>query len=230
MQELLLNKEYRADILFFAASVALVVLYHLYLRYRLRNNPHYSFQGVIRITRTRWVSDIMADPSRTIVGVQTLRNSTMAATFFASTAILLIMGTLTLSGQSDKLTESWHLLNVLGSSKPGIWIAKVIFLLSDFMVAFFSFAMSVRLFHHVGYLLRMPANDQPGIVTPKTVALHLNRAGYYYSIGMRAYYLSIPLVFWLFGPRFMLFATVVLIFVLYRTDRAPELDQGSVLD
>ena len=210
------------DLLFLAASISLIILYHLYLRFRLRNNPHYTFQSVIRTARTRWVAEIMADPSRVIVGVQTLRNSTMAATFFASTAILLVMGTLTLSGQSDKLTESWHLLNLFGSSHPGMWIAKVIFLLSDFLVAFFSFALAVRLFHHVGYLLGVPAASRPDSISENSVALHLNRAGFYYSIGMRAYYMSVPLVFWLFGPQFMLFATLVLIIVLYRTDRAPE--------
>jgi len=222
LQEFVLNREFRADLLFLGASTVLIALYHLYLRYRLRSDPHYTFQAVIRIARTRWVADIMNDPTRVIVGVQTLRNSTMAATFFASTAILLVMGTLTLSGQSEKLTASWHLLNLSGSSHPGIWIAKVIFLLSDFLVAFFSFAMAVRLFHHVGYLLGVPAAVRPDSITATSVALHLNRAGYYYSIGMRAYYLSVPLVFWLFGPWFMLLATLVLIFVLYRTDRAPE--------
>jgi uncharacterized membrane protein len=40
---------------------------------------------------------------------------------------------------------------------------------------------------------------------------------------MRAYYFLVPLVFWLFGPHFMLLATVSLIFVLYRIDRAPKI-------
>jgi hypothetical protein len=33
----------------------------------------------------------------------------------------------------------------------------------------------------------------------------------------------VPLVFRLFGPHFMLLATVGLIFVLYKIDRAPKL-------
>jgi uncharacterized membrane protein len=54
------------------------------------------------------------------------------------------------------------------------------------------------------------------------VAITLNRAGRFYSIGMRAFYYTVPLVFWLFGPHFMLVATAVLIAVLYRLDRAPK--------
>ena len=215
-------KEYLSDFLFLGASALLLIAYHQYLRLCLRKNPHYTIQGVLRAARAAWVEDVMHDPSRSIVGVQTLRNSTMAATFLASTSVLLIMGTLTLSGQSDKLMTSWHQLNVVGSAHAGIWITKVLFLLSAFLVAFFSFAMAVRLFHHVGYLLGVPPELRPAGVTPELTALHLNRAGRYYGIGMRAYFFSVPLVFWPFGPHLMIAATVVLIVVLYHLDRAPH--------
>ncbi|MEJ2345230.1 MAG: DUF599 domain-containing protein [Gammaproteobacteria bacterium] len=215
-------EEYLTDFVSLAISAVLLACYHIYLRLKLRRNPLYTFQSVTHTARQAWVHGIMEDEAKGILGVQTLRNSTMAATFFASTAVLLVMGTLTLSGQSEKLTTSWHHLNVLGSLHPGVWIAKVLFLLSDFLVAFFSFAMAVRLFHHVGFLLAVPAERRPAAITPHTVALHLNRAGRYYSVGMRAYYFAVPLVFWLFGPHFMISATVVLIAVLYHVDRAPR--------
>ena len=58
-------------------------------------------------------------------------------------------------------------------------------------------------------------------MNPYHVAIHLNSAGHYYTIGMRSYYFMVPLVFWLFGPHLMLLATLLLIFMLYRLDRAP---------
>lgn len=222
MPEIHWIEEYLTDVISLAISTVLLAAYHLYLLLKLRQNPQYTFQSVTRAARKAWVQGIMEDPNRGLLGVQTLRNSTMAATFFASTAVLLVMGTLTLSGQSEKLTTSWQQLNVLGSLHPGVWIVKVLLLLSDFLVAFFSFAMAVRLFHHVGYLLAVPVDQRPDGVTPHSVGLHLNRAGRYYSIGMRAYYFSVPLVFWLFGPHFMVSATIVLIAVLYHVDRAPH--------
>jgi len=213
---------YQTDVLFLAATVALLALYQLYLRMRLRGNPYYTVQAVNHAARRAWVESIMGADERAILGVQTLRNSTMASTFFASTAVLLVMGTLTLSGQSEKLTTSWHQLNALGSAHPGLWTAKVLCLLSAFLVAFFAFSMAVRLFNHVGYQLTVPTRLRPASVTPASVAVHLNRAGHYYSIGMRAYYFAVPLVFWLFGPHFMFSATCVLVFVLYYIDRAPS--------
>ncbi len=214
--------DYRNDIIALVVSTLLLLIYHGYLRNRLRRNPHYTIQAVNNAARCAWVRHIMENPKDAILAVQTMRNSTMAATFLASTAVLLIMGTLTLSGQSDKLITSWHQLNLLGSPHPGLWISKVLFLLSDFLVAFFSFSMAVRLFNHVGYQINVPAELRPAAINPENVAVHLNRAGRYYSIGMRSYYFSVPLLFWLFGPHFMVIATVVLVVVLYHVDRSPK--------
>jgi uncharacterized membrane protein len=42
-----------------------------------------------------------------------------------------------------------------------------------------------------------------------------------YTLGTRAFFFCVPLVFWFFGPHFMLVATVVLLAGLYFLDRAP---------
>jgi uncharacterized membrane protein len=211
-----------SDLIAVLLSAALLSIYNIYLRFRLKQNPHYTVQAVNRHARTEWVAWMMGDPQRNIVGVQTLRNATMAATFMASTAVLLIIGTLNLSGDAAKLINTWHLLNFFGSSHPGLWLAKLLLLVSDFFVAFFAFSLSVRLYNHVGFHISVPPSGRTADLTPASVAIHVNRAGYYYSIGMRAYYTSVPLVFWLFGPLFMVLATIVLIAVMYHIDRSPQ--------
>lgn len=196
-------------------------MYHLFLRNKVRKNPTYTVQAINRQARTAWVQTVMQEHNG-ILAVQTLRNSTMAATFLASTSVLLIIGVLTLT-ESDKLQTSWHALNIMGTTHQELWLIKIMCLLLDLLVAFFSFAMSIRIFNHVGYLINVPLSLNLQMISPENVALHLNRAGSFYSIGMRAYYFTVPLVFWLFGPHFMLIATVGLLVVLYRIDRAPRL-------
>jgi len=213
--------EYRADLIGVFVSAMLLVGYNLYLAYKLRRNSHYTMKALNRAARSAWISSIMQDESRAIVAVQTLRNSTMAATFLASTAVLLIMGTLTLTGQASNLAHSWHTLNVVGSAHRGIWMLKLLFLVIDFFIAFFSFSLAIRMFNHVGYQVAVPAAQRPASLTPYVVGTNLNRAGQYYSLGMRAYYYSVPMVFWLFGPHWMILATAALIFVLFHIDRAP---------
>jgi len=213
---------YKADALSLFLSVLLLILYHWFLRRKEQRDPSYTVQAVNRIARTAWVENVMRE-GKDILAIQTLRNSTMAATFLASTAVLMIIGVLTLSGQGDKLDATWHSLNVFGAKHPELWMFKLICLLLDLFFAFFSFAMSIRVFNHVGYMINVPSSLNHKAITPEHVAIYLNRAGRFYSLGMRAYYFSVPLLFWLFGPHLMLIATLGLVFVLYRLDRTPKL-------
>lgn len=214
------NNTATGDFISLGITAALLLLYHVYLYFKVQRNPAYTIQAVNHLVRIAWVESVMADDRKDILAIQTLRNSTMAATFLASTAVLLIIGTLTLSGQADKLDTTWHALNAFGGRDATLWVTKLLLLVLDFFVAFFAFSVAVRFFNHVGYMINIPASARPKWLTPARVAAYLHLAGWLYSIGTRAYYFSVPLVFWLFGPHFMLAATVGLILVLYRLDRA----------
>lgn len=211
------------DFASFTVCVTLVVAYHIFLRRKVRKDPTYTVQAVNKIARTAWVETIMADEKNAVLAVQTLRNSTMAATFLASTSVLLIMGVLTLSEQEQKIEATWHALNMIGAIHPVLWMVKLVMLLLDLFVAFFAFSMSIRIYNHVGYMINVPVRLEHKMITPAHVATHLNRAGHFYSLGMRAYYFLVPLVFWLFGPHFMLVATIGLLATLYRIDRSPKI-------
>ncbi|MDD5177054.1 MAG: DUF599 domain-containing protein [Sterolibacterium sp.] len=213
---------YLNDALSFALSALLLLGYHLFLRRKEQSDPSYTVQAVNRTARAAWVENVMAG-GKDILAIQTLRNSTMAATFLASTAVLLIIGVLTLSSQGDKLEAAWHTLNVFGAKHAELWMVKLLMLTSDLLFAFFSFSMSIRIFNHVGYMINVPLSMNHTSITPVHVAVYLNRAGWFYWMGMRAYYFVVPLLFWLFGPHLMVFATIGLVYILYRLDRAPKI-------
>ncbi len=218
---------FRYDILGFATSIALVIGYHYYLRWRLQRDRAYTIQGVNALARGDWVKSVMSSGGRDVLAVQTLRNSTMAATFLASTAILLSIGVLNLSEQGDKFSTIFQSVNYLGANDKELWVVKILCMLVDFLWAFFSFSLAIRMYNHVGYLINTPTNYCGHGNTPAYVGKLLNRGGWYYSIGMRSYYLSVPLIFWLFGPLLLLAATVGLIVVFYHVDRTPqELDEA----
>ncbi len=215
--------EYATDAVAFFISAASVCLYYCYLGYKVRKDPTYSVHGVHALARRLWVQNIMRNASKDVMAVQTLRNFVMGASLMASTAALLIIGTLTLSGQAQNIAQSWHVLNITGAHGPILWIVKVMFLLVDFIVAFFAFAMSVRLANHVVFMINVPEHDAHHMLSPKAVARRLHRAGHMFSVGMRAFFTAIPLVFWLFGPYFLLASAVGLVITLYNLDRSePE--------
>lgn len=219
----LIWQTYGYDLTGFVLSLMILIAYNLFISYKTRKNPAYTVQAVTIIARTAWVESIMRESGKEVLAVQTLRNSTMAATFLASTSVLFIIGVLTLSGQGDKMENTWHALNIVGAKHTDLWLTKLLLILLDLFVAFFSFTMAIRVFNHVGYMINVPLARNFKMICPAHVAVHLNRAGKFYSIGMRAYYTVVPLVFWLFGPHFMLLSTVVLVGVLYQLDRAPKI-------
>lgn len=209
------------DTIAIGISVLLFLSYYAFLMARVRRNPDFTIHAINQKARSLWVAAVMQDRAKDIMAVQTLRNYTMAATFKASSAILLIIGTLTLSGQAESLARTWHVLNVAGSPAPEWWIVKIICLLTALITAFFAFAMTIRVLNHVVFMVSLPRQEAQGALSPDMVAQRLNQAGKFYSIGMRAFFITVPLVFWLFGPLFLVVSTIGLVIVLYYLDRNP---------
>lgn len=214
---------YLVDFGTFLVCVVLVLLYQRRLLRRIRENPALTVQGMNEQARAAWVERVMREERDLhTMAVQTFRNSTMAATLLASTAVLLIFGILNLLANADKLEHVLAGVNSWGSREPGMWLFKLMLLIVDFFVAFFSFSLAVRGYHHVGYLINVPVGAQDHGVTVQKVAGVLNRVSRYYSIGMRTYYFSVPLVLWLFGPAWMAVATIALLVVLNHLDHLPD--------
>jgi len=219
----------RVDLLSLAVSAAILVLYQVFMAHQIRRDPSYTFGSVMTYARAAWTQSIMKR-GPDVLAVQTFRNSTMVSTFLASTSVLLIMGVLNMSGQADKLSTTWHIWSGDATVAPKLFMFKLILLLVDLFVAFFSFAISLRFFNHVGYMINVPAELRHQVFGPESVAQQLNRAGRAYLVGMRSYYFLVPLVLWLFGPDLMLAASVVLVFVLYRVDRMPKAEEHRLLE
>lgn len=214
---------FETDSAAFALSAGIIAAYYVFLNIKVRNNPTYTIHGVNALARSLWVEHIMRNASKDVMAVQTLRNWIMGASLMASTAALLIIGTLTLSGQAENISHSWHVLSIKQSIANDLWILKVMLLLLDFIVAFFAFAMSVRLANHVVFMVNVPDHGAHHNLSPKAVARRMQRAGNMFAIGMRAFFFAVPLVFWLFGPYFLLASSVGLVITLYHLDRSePE--------
>ena len=214
--------EYGLDALAVAASLAMLAAYYAVMLARVRRDPLCTIHGVNQLARTLWVEQVMSHPGKDVMAVQTLRNFVMGASLMASTAALLVVGTLTLSGQAEGISRTWHIFAGYGSGSAQIWIVKVLCLLADFMVAFFAFAMAVRLANHVAFMINIPVEDVPPVLSPRQVAQRLNRAGNHFAIGLRAFFFAVPLVFWLFGPGFLVAASAGLVATLHRLDRSPS--------
>jgi uncharacterized membrane protein len=198
----------------------LVVGYQIYLGYRERREPGFAIHGLNALARLRWVESVMADGRQDVLAVQTLRNSLMAASMMASTAILLVIGTLNLGAQGARLEALLQPLSTRVHGSAADHALIVLLLLADFFVAFFFFSMAIRYFNHVGYMVNLPQSAK-ALFPPHRVAAYLNRAGRFYSLGTRAFHMCVPLVFGLFGPIYLVVAAVGLVIALDLMDRPP---------
>ena len=204
----------------FSLSICLVliVLYYLYLWQRTKRAPDSSAHSFNAKIRERWVQMILTSSNNnSLLAIQTLRNSVMAANFMASTAILLIIGTLT---SSEKLSQ-WLLQSNLPDLIPAysneLSTLKLGLLVVDFFIAFYSFSMAIRFFNHVGYMIGLADSN----LTSQT-SLYLNKAGRYYTLGTRSFFFSLPIILWLFGPAFLILGTLLLILGLTLLDKVPR--------
>jgi uncharacterized membrane protein len=208
------------DAVALAISVGSVAAYYVFLNLKARRNPTYTIHGVNALARALWVENVMRNAAKDVMAVQTLRNFVMGASLMASTAALLVIGTLTLSGQADHVTQNWMSLGASDAASAAWSAFKVTCLLADFIVAFFAFVMSVRLANHVVFMVNVPDHGAHHSLSPQAVARRLQRAGNLFAVGMRAFFFAVPLVFWLFGPHFLVLASLALVVTLYHLDRS----------
>lgn len=215
------------DLLCLLASVAMFSLYNVFIWWKLKSNPIYTIQGATNLARRAWVVNIMEEKND-ILAVQTLRNSTMAATFLASTAILLSVGVLSLTAQAEHMGTTWQALNLFGSTERSTLALKLLVLLINLFIAFFSFSSSVRLYNHVGFMINIPCSDGDYSTSFTFVAMQLNRAASHFHLGMRAFYFMVPLVFWIFGPLFLVGSTALMILVVFFLDKTKKMHSDYI--
>lgn len=228
--------EQTLQMLVIAFGFAVLIGYHLQLYIRLHRRPDTTSIGLANHMRSLWVKNMMEGGRKEVLPVQTLRNLTMAASFLASTAIIVGLGILNLAITSEATPMASQHLMLFGSDNHTLWTVKLFALWAVFSFCFYNFMMAVRYYNHTallinvppeqhsahalhrpGYLIRLPPIEgvAPGV---RMVAEVLNQGAAHYTLGMRGYYLVIPMALWLAGSIWFFVGAVGLTLVLHRID------------
>lgn len=210
------------ELLLVVPSVVMIIIYHWYLYGKIQKNPLATVIGVTNHVRQIWVKGVMED-QRDILAIQTFRNQLMASTFLASTAILVSLGSFNAAFRPGVFTEISHELNLLGTKSESLWMFKLMLLGIQFFLAFLNFTLSIRYYNHAGFMINTTALDDHPLISPAAVTRALNHGALHYTIGMRGFYLSVPMALWLFGPIWMLSGSLVLVIILYQLDHEVQL-------
>lgn len=209
-------------------SFVLIAGYHLFFWIEIKRHPERTVIGVARRQRAAWVATMQAQKDG-ILAVQTLRNSVMISSFLASTAVLISIGLLGIAVSIDKISSLVHEINILGNQSVLFLTVKIFVMILIYFTAFFNFSMSLRFYNYAAISINIDdkyhqKNDSifPG--------KYMELGARHFSIGMRLYYLSIPILVWAFGPIWLLASSSILVLVLYRHDHIesePPLSGGT---
>ncbi|KAI9322946.1 hypothetical protein DFJ73DRAFT_921142 [Zopfochytrium polystomum] len=209
-------------------SLLLVAAYHAWLARRVARAPATTVFGLNANARRAWVASIMLK-KQDILAVQSLRNWVMAATALASTAIVIIFGIVafiaSLATHADTTDPANPLSSDFGFVLDALFGYKVLAVLAVYMVSFACFVNAIRFYNHVGLVINISATHAqlatltPQIpsrlpLAPSTVAAILNRGAFFYTCGQRGFYLSFPLIAYLWGPWPLAVATALLLAAL----------------
>ncbi|KAJ8632512.1 hypothetical protein MRB53_025848 [Persea americana] len=204
------------DIVLVPLGFSVMVAYHIWLFYRILKHPMKTVVGINAATRLLWVQTMMQDTSKNgILAVQTLRNNIMASTLLASMAIMLSsLIALLISGGTGMSEVRSHGL-VYGDSSDLGFAIKAFSILLCFLVSFLFNVQSIRYYSHANILINVRRSPY---LSADYVGRALNRGGYFWSLGLRAFYFSLPMFLWMFGPIPMFVCCLVLVFLLFFLD------------
>jgi uncharacterized membrane protein len=214
-----------SEIVFGAATFVVLTTYHVYWIYLVRQAPFQTYRGITKHLRRMWVESIITE-RRDILSVQTLRNWIMASSFLASTAMIVGLGLLSFLFKPEHISEIPFDFAQIFTRMKTLFLVKLMVLMVHFFFAFFSFTLSIRYMNQVNFMINVPMDCEP-LLTPEFIAHTLDTGMVHYTLGMRAFYLSVVVALWLFGPVWMFIGSLVLVFVLYKLDHCCALDYST---
>jgi len=200
-----------------AASAAIVGIYEIYAAYKRRTHPLRYARTAHAHIRANWARAVRAKPGNEVLVVQTLRNSVMAASISASTAVLAFVA---LVSQIAPRPGERALIESVAFELHGVLIVLLMIML---FVAFVLSAMAVRFFNHAAYILSTPPAISPSPELTELGARYVARAGHLYSLGLRSFLVVAPFVVGLASAAMMLIAAIALVPVLLWYDQPPPL-------
>ncbi len=180
-----------------------------------------NLRGLMTQLREDWMTVMLRRDNR-IVDIQIVRILQRTFWFFASTAMLILLGLITVLGVTDKAIVLVGKLPFTAEMSEQKWEMLMLLLIFVFVYSFFKFTWAMRqlnifatliglapLAGEVGEEGREFARLAGGVVTLATV--NANR-------GARAYYFGLSLLAWFIHPLAMIVAATLVVIILYRRE------------
>lgn len=207
------------------AAVALLVLLWCGIGWRIENpsSEKPSTSMIMAGYRRQWMTQMMAREVR-IFDAQTIGTLRQGTSFFASTCVIAIGGTLALIGNAEQVAGVAADLTEVRD--PAIvWEVKLLVIVMFLTSAFLKFVWSNRLFGYCSVIVGATPNDPLDPKAPSFArkAAELNiTAARSFNRGLRTLYFALATVAWLAGPVPLIAASIVTCIVIWRREFASQ--------
>ncbi len=178
--------------------------------------------SVMATHREAWVEGLLKRDNR-VGDAALLGNLERNVSFFASSTLLVLAGLVAALGSGDDIIAvTDNLPFTMAVSEHG-WETKLLLLATIFVYAFFKFSWALRQYSFASVLMgRAPMLEELSEDGCRKFAVHaaqvISRAEQAFHFGLRAYYFSLAYLLWFLNPWIFMFASAVVVGVLYRRE------------
>lgn len=206
-----------------ADLIALCLLFGLWLligwRVEHPSARHPSTSMLMSNYRKQWMAELVTRQPR-VFDAQILASMRQGTTFFASTCMIALGGTLAMIGNAEQLAGVAQ--DITLTNEPAIvWELKLMVLAIFLTNAFLKFVWANRLFGYCAVLMAAVPNDpeHPKAVHRAGQAAEISiTAARSFNRGLRSIYFALAAAAWLAGPIALGIASLVTVFVIWRRE------------
>ncbi|MCX7558431.1 DUF599 domain-containing protein [Sulfitobacter sp. F26204] len=213
------------------AAVATLLTLWLLIGWRIENGSRKpSVSRLMADYRREWMQQMLTRDPR-IFDAQTLATLRQSTSFFASTSMIALGGTLAVIGNSERLVGVAQDLTLM-HQPPVVFEIKLLLVVFFLTNAFLKFVWSNRLFGYCSVLMGAVPNDPAHPNAPKmahktgevnvTAARSFNR-------GLRSVYFALAAICWLGGALLLLAGAILTLIVIWRREFASQ-SRGILLE
>ncbi|GLJ36985.1 hypothetical protein SUGI_0748940 [Cryptomeria japonica] len=148
-------KKIYLDLALVPPSLFLLVLYHIFLCYKIKKTPLQTITGVNSVGRRLWVETLIEDTDKkNILAVQTMRNMIMQSTLVGTISALLSTGLAAVMSSTYSLNKQQPAENTIlfGAHHNELLVAvKYATPLMFLLLSFFCSSLSIRFLNQCCY-------------------------------------------------------------------------------
>lgn len=179
-----------------------------------------SLVVAMRHYRHEWFRRVLQHENR-ISDVAALNSLLTGATFFASTATLILGGLVTILGTTDRVVDIVAELPFARPESEVFSRIKIIVMIVVFVYTFFKFTWSIRQYHFCTILVgAAPHTNEPNEYEDyvEMMTQVASRAAEDFNRGLRAFYFALAGIAWFFHPWLSVASSALVLYILHQRE------------